>query len=168
MSTDPLLDSSIAGPGAGSPLSGPGVTAPSLSAASSRFLSDILVELDFVTEAQADEAVQTARHPGQPTPEKVLLSTGAISEDQLARALVAPEVPPMSEPVATNPSPAGSAATSSTNASVGSAPSTSRYSPTRGRSLAGPRTVKDLPSGDSSRSPGGERSTSSFAAMRPL
>ena len=40
-----------------------------------------------MTEAQADEAVQTARHPGQPTPEKVLLSSGAISEDQLARAL---------------------------------------------------------------------------------
>ena len=36
---------------------------------------------------KADEAVQTARHPGQPTPEKVLLASGAISEDQLARAL---------------------------------------------------------------------------------
>ena len=68
-------------------LSGSGVTAPSLSDAGRRFLSDILVELGFVTEAQAEEAVQTARNPGQPTPEKVLLGVGAISEDQLARAL---------------------------------------------------------------------------------
>ena len=87
MSTDPVLGAPIAGPGNGSSLSGPGVTAPSLNPASSRFLSDILVELGFVTETQAEEAVQTARNPGQPTPEKVLLASGAISEDQLARAL---------------------------------------------------------------------------------
>jgi hypothetical protein len=87
MSTDPLLGAPTAAPAGGSPLSGPGVTAPTLSPASSRFLSDILVELGFVSEVKADEAVQTARNPGQPTPEKVLLATGAISEDQLARAL---------------------------------------------------------------------------------
>ena len=87
MSSDPLLGSPIAGPGAGAPLVGPGVTPPSLSGAGSRFLSDILVELGFVSETQGEEAVQTARHPGQPTPEKVLLASGAISEDQLARAL---------------------------------------------------------------------------------
>lgn len=87
MSSDPLLDASVAGPGDGAPLPGPGVTAPSLSGAGTRFLSDILVELGFVSENQAEEAVQTARNPGQPTPEKVLLASGAISEDQLARAL---------------------------------------------------------------------------------
>jgi len=87
MSTEPLTGASIAAPGSGAPLSGAGVTPPSLSGAGRRFLSDILVELGFVTEAQAEDAVQTARNPGQPTPEKVLLSSGAISEDQLARAL---------------------------------------------------------------------------------
>jgi hypothetical protein len=87
MSTDPLMGPSIAGPGSGAPLSGAGVTPPSLSGAGRRFLSDILVELGFVTEEQAEHAVQTARTPGQPTPEKVLLKSGAISEDQLARAL---------------------------------------------------------------------------------
>jgi Type II secretion system (T2SS), protein E, N-terminal domain len=87
MSTDPLMGPSIAGPGSGAPLSGAGVTPPSLSGAGRRFLSDILVELGFVTEEQAEDAVQTARTPGQPTPEKVLLQSGAISEDQLARAL---------------------------------------------------------------------------------
>src|SRR5215204_5964162 len=87
MSTDPLLGAPIAGPGSGASLSGAGVTPPSLSGAGRRFLSDILVELGFVTESQAEHAVQTARNPGQPTPEKVLLKSGAISEDQLARAL---------------------------------------------------------------------------------
>jgi MshEN domain len=85
MSTDPLMGE-IAGPGSGPPLSGAGVTAPSLSGAGRRFLSDILVELGFVEEAQAEQAVEAARHPGQ-TPEKVLLESGTISEDQLARAL---------------------------------------------------------------------------------
>jgi hypothetical protein len=87
MSTDPVTGASIAGPGTGSALSGPGVTPPSLNGAGRRFLSDILVELGFVTESQAEDAVQTARNPGQPTPEKVLLKSGEISEDQLARAL---------------------------------------------------------------------------------
>jgi hypothetical protein len=81
------MGASIAGPGTGAPLTGAGVTPPSLSGAGRRFLSDILVELGFVTEAEAEAAVQTARNPGQPTPEKVLLKSGAISEDQLARAL---------------------------------------------------------------------------------
>jgi hypothetical protein len=85
MSADPLVGE-IAGPGNGPPLSGPGVTPPSLSGAGRRFLSDILVELGFVDAAAAEQAVEAARHPGQ-TPEKVLLESGAITEDQLARAL---------------------------------------------------------------------------------
>jgi hypothetical protein len=85
MSTDPLLGA-IAGPGSGPPLSGPGVTPPTLSDAGRRFLSDILVELGFVDQARAEQAVEAARNPGQ-TPEKVLLESGAITEDELARAL---------------------------------------------------------------------------------
>jgi hypothetical protein len=85
MSADPLTGE-IAGPGSGPPLSAPGVTAPTLSGAGRRFLSDILVELGFVSDDIAAQAVEAARHPGQ-TPEKVLLESGAISEDQLARAL---------------------------------------------------------------------------------
>ena len=85
MSTDPLMGE-IAGPGSGPPLSGPGVTPPSLNGAGRRFLSDILVELGFVDDAQAERAVEAARNPGQ-TPEKVLIEGGNITEDQLARAL---------------------------------------------------------------------------------
>ena len=85
MSTDPLMGA-IAGPGSGPPLSGPGVTPPTLSGAGRRFLSDILVELGFVDQDAAERAVEAARHPGQ-TPEKVLVEAGTITEDQLARAL---------------------------------------------------------------------------------
>ena len=84
MSADPLTGT-IASPASGPPLSGPGVTAPTLSGAGRRFLSDILVELGFVSEPQAEEAVQAARSGH--TPEKVMLESGAITEDQLARAL---------------------------------------------------------------------------------
>jgi hypothetical protein len=85
VSADPLTGE-IASAGSGPPLSGPGVTSPSLSGAGRRFLSDILVELGFVDEQAAEHAVEAARHPGQ-TPEKVLLQAGTITEDQLARAL---------------------------------------------------------------------------------
>jgi hypothetical protein len=85
MSTDPLMGE-IAGPGSGPPLTGPGVTPPSLSGAGRRFLSDIFVELGFVSQEQAEQAVEAARHPGQ-TPEKVLLESNLITEDKLARAL---------------------------------------------------------------------------------
>jgi Type II secretion system (T2SS), protein E, N-terminal domain len=84
VSADPVTGA-IASPASGPPLSGPGVTAPALSGAGRRFLSDILVELGFVSEQQAEEAVQAARSGH--TPEKVMLESGAISEDQLARAL---------------------------------------------------------------------------------
>jgi hypothetical protein len=83
--TDPLMGE-IAGPGSGPPLTGAGVTPPTLSGAGRRFLSDIFVELGFVTQEQAEKAVEAARHPGQ-TPEKVLLESKLITEDKLSRAL---------------------------------------------------------------------------------
>ncbi|HET8822999.1 MAG TPA: hypothetical protein VFM57_15750 [Thermoleophilaceae bacterium] len=85
MSTD-SLPGAVAGPASGPPLSRPGVTPPTLSDAGRRFLSDILVELGFVDQERAEQAVEAARSPGQ-TPEKVLLEWGVITEDQLARAL---------------------------------------------------------------------------------
>src|SRR4051812_28529869 len=76
----------IAGPGSGPPLSGAGVTPPSLSGARRRFLSDILVELGIVSAEEGGPAVEAARNPGQ-TPEKALLAGGTITEGQLSRAL---------------------------------------------------------------------------------
>ena len=71
---------------AGGSLSGPGVSSPTLSGAGRRFLSDILVELGFVEQSVAEQAVESARRPGM-TPERVLLDSGTITPDQLARAL---------------------------------------------------------------------------------
>ena len=67
-------------------LSGPGISPPSLNGAGRRFLSDILVELGFVDQATAEQAVEAARRPGM-TPERVLLENRAITQDQLSRAL---------------------------------------------------------------------------------
>lgn len=82
----PLPGAPLAGPADGPALSAPGVVAPTLSGAGRRFLSDILVELGFVDQTDAEHAVEAARSPGM-TPEKVLLQSGAITEEQLARAL---------------------------------------------------------------------------------
>ena len=65
---------------------GPGLTPPSLTGAGRRFLSDLIVELGFVDADTVASAVEAARRPGL-TVEKVLLEQGALSEDQLARAL---------------------------------------------------------------------------------
>ena len=95
MSAEPLAEPPVpsqdpagaAAPGvAGGALLGPGVSAPTLSGAGRRFLSDILVELGFVDQTAADQAVESARRPGM-TPEKVLLESDHITADQLARAL---------------------------------------------------------------------------------
>ena len=85
MSADPLADP-LASAVPGGSLSGAGVTSPSLSGAGGRFLSDIVVELGFVDPEVAEEAVHAGRRPGY-TPERVLLESGAITEDQLSRAL---------------------------------------------------------------------------------
>ena len=51
-----------------------------------RFLTDVIVEMGFVSEAQAKDAVEASRSTGT-TPEQVLIGNGSLSHDQLARAL---------------------------------------------------------------------------------
>jgi type IV pilus assembly protein PilB len=63
-----------------------GLTPPSLTGAGRRFLSDLIVELGFVDAEIVAGAVEAARRPGL-TVEKVLLEQGALTEDQLSRAL---------------------------------------------------------------------------------
>jgi type IV pilus assembly protein PilB len=63
-----------------------GVTPPSRRGGSGRFLTDVITELGFADAARVEEAVETARTSGQ-TPEMVLLTTGAITQDQLSRAV---------------------------------------------------------------------------------
>ncbi len=64
----------------------PGVTHPSRRGSSSRFLTDVIVEMGFATRAQVDGAIETSRSEGT-TPERVLLDAKAIGPDALARAL---------------------------------------------------------------------------------
>jgi type IV pilus assembly protein PilB len=51
----------------------------------SRFISDVIVELDYAPRERVDAAVEEAKASGR-TPEQVLVETGAITTDQLARA----------------------------------------------------------------------------------
>src|ERR671914_127148 len=51
----------------------------------SRFISDVIVELNYAPRERVDAAVEEAKSSGR-TPEQVLLESGAINSDQLARA----------------------------------------------------------------------------------
>jgi type IV pilus assembly protein PilB len=74
-STDPLT-----------PESPPGVTHSSRRGSSSRFLTDVIVEMGLVPRERVDQAIEVSRTEGT-TPERVLLAGGAITSDGLARAL---------------------------------------------------------------------------------
>ena len=64
----------------------PGVTMPESPGGRSSFLSDVLVELGFADRTTVDSAVDQSRLVGR-VPETILLDTGAITEEQLARAI---------------------------------------------------------------------------------
>jgi type IV pilus assembly protein PilB len=63
-----------------------GITTPSRRGGSGRVLTDVIVDLGFVDREAMDEAVDMAHSAGSAA-ERVLLSTGAITEEQLARAV---------------------------------------------------------------------------------
>jgi type IV pilus assembly protein PilB len=77
-STAPALD-----PGAGGT---PGLTPPVMRGRSSGFVTDVLVDLGFVPEDRARQAIEAARTAGR-TPEQLLLEQGGIDADQLSRAV---------------------------------------------------------------------------------
>jgi type IV pilus assembly protein PilB len=63
-----------------------GLTSPSRRGSSSRFLTDVIVDMGLVTRARVDEAIASSRSSGT-TPERTLVEEGALSNDGLARAL---------------------------------------------------------------------------------
>jgi len=63
-----------------------GVTPPSRRGGSGRFLTDVIVELGFADPDRVQAAVESGRVAGR-APERVLLDEGAITPDQLARAI---------------------------------------------------------------------------------
>jgi type IV pilus assembly protein PilB len=64
----------------------PGLTSPRTRGRSQGFTTDVLVELGYVPEERARQAIEEARNAGAP-PEALLLTQGAISGDQLSRAI---------------------------------------------------------------------------------
>ena len=77
-STAPALQPEADGP--------PGLTPPLARGRSSGFVTDVLVDLDYVSEDRARHAIEEARTAGLP-PEQLLLQQGAINGDQLSRAV---------------------------------------------------------------------------------
>jgi type IV pilus assembly protein PilB len=62
-----------------------GITPPRRRGGAARFISDVIVELGFLPKEKVDAAVEESRASGE-SPEEVLLKSGALSADQLARA----------------------------------------------------------------------------------
>ncbi|HET8814819.1 MAG TPA: ATPase, T2SS/T4P/T4SS family [Solirubrobacterales bacterium] len=77
-STAPKLDQE--------PSSPPGLTPPQTRGRSSGFVTDVIVDLGYVTDERARQAIEEARTAGRP-PERLLLEQGAITADQFSRAL---------------------------------------------------------------------------------
>jgi type IV pilus assembly protein PilB len=73
-------------PAQGKPKRGNGVTTPSRRGGSGRVLTDVIVDLGFVERDAMDEAVEMAHSAGSAA-ERVLVTTGAITESELARAV---------------------------------------------------------------------------------
>src|SRR5271166_2246797 len=91
---DPPADSPSGGGGGGGareqpPSAGegtPGITRPTRRGSSARFLTDVIVDMGLVSRRQVDDALEASRNAGT-TPERVLLESGALNQDGLARAL---------------------------------------------------------------------------------
>jgi type IV pilus assembly protein PilB len=62
-----------------------GITPPRRRGGAARFISDVVVELGFVPKERVDGAVEEGKATGR-SPEEVLVQSGALSVDQLARA----------------------------------------------------------------------------------
>ena len=73
-------------PSAKKPKKGNGVTSPSRRGGSGRVLTDVLVEMDFVSRGEMDEAIERANGNGA-APERLLLGDAIITEHQLSRAV---------------------------------------------------------------------------------
>ncbi|MGH2450306.1 MAG: GspE/PulE family protein, partial [Candidatus Limnocylindria bacterium] len=65
---------------------GNGITTPSRRGGSGRVLTDVIVDLGFIEQEAMDDAVTRANEAGA-LPERLLVADGALTEDQLARAV---------------------------------------------------------------------------------
>jgi type IV pilus assembly protein PilB len=77
-STAPALDPEAGGT--------PGLTPPRTRGRSSGFVTDVIVDLGYVGDDVARQAIEAARTAGRP-PERLLIEQGAVTADQLSRAV---------------------------------------------------------------------------------
>jgi type IV pilus assembly protein PilB len=77
-STAPVLDDPAS--------STPGLTPPRARGRSSGFVTDVIVDLGYVDDQRARQAIEEARVAGKP-PERLLLEQGAVTPDQFSRAV---------------------------------------------------------------------------------
>jgi len=63
-----------------------GITKPSRRGSAQRFLTDVIVDLGMATRKQVDDALESSRVSGT-TAERVLVESGVLTQDALARAL---------------------------------------------------------------------------------
>jgi type IV pilus assembly protein PilB len=63
-----------------------GISRPSRRGSSQRFLTDVIVDMGLASQKQVEEALESSRVAGT-TPERVLLDSGVLTQDALARAL---------------------------------------------------------------------------------
>jgi type IV pilus assembly protein PilB len=68
------------------PRRGNGITTPTRRGGSGRVLTDVVVDLGFVDRGTMDLAIERANHSGS-APERVLVSDGTLSDEQLSRAV---------------------------------------------------------------------------------
>jgi type IV pilus assembly protein PilB len=68
------------------PSTGNGLTPPVHRGRGARFISDVVVELGFLPRERVEAAVEEGRSSGR-TPEQVLLESGALTSEQLSRAI---------------------------------------------------------------------------------
>src|SRR5215204_4348120 len=64
----------------------PGLTPPIARGRSSGFVTDVLVDLGYVGDEQARQAIEQARTAARP-PERLLIEQGVIDAEQLSRAI---------------------------------------------------------------------------------
>jgi len=77
-STAPVLDPAAGGT--------PGLTPPQVRGRSSGFVTDVIVDLGYVSDDVARTAIEGARTAGRP-PERLMIEQGSITADQLSRAV---------------------------------------------------------------------------------
>jgi type IV pilus assembly protein PilB len=90
-SAEPYVESPPAGRSAQpaqapSPDQQSGLTKPSRRGSSQRFLTDVIVDMGLASRKQVEDALESSRISGT-TPERMLLESGALTQDALARAL---------------------------------------------------------------------------------